>query len=802
MLKNLIKTAIRGIKKEKGYSVINIMGLTTGISCSLFLFLYILDELCYDKFHENATNIYRVVTHVKEPDNEFTRTGVQVPLAEELVTKYPEVINAVRFFTTGRELFQRGNEPGSQLENKQFYEEDIYFADSSVFEMFTYKFITGNPVAALNEPYSIVLTQSLALKYFDDADPMGKTLIFVDRKESYKVTGIIEDLPPNTHFRFDALLSVNSLPRFRKLSNWGRIMVYTYLQLPDGYDPADFQPNLDQIITDHVKPLFDKANISLTYGLQRITDIHLYSKIQDEVEAGGDISTIYIFSAIGIFILLIACINYMNLATASSARRAKEVGIRKVMGTFRRQLIAQFLTESMILAFIALLLSLFTIGLLLPAFNQIADKHISMYALLDVRIMLITMGILLFIGIFGGSYPAFYLSGFQPAAVLKGKVSAKGGNTTIRKALVVLQFSISIFMLISTVVVYHQLNFLMKKDLGFDKEQIIRIPIDDPEMRNSLSVFKTKLMKDPSVKQVATASATPGEDIRKALVKVEDNDGTMAERGTDWYAADYDFVNALGMTMVKGRNFSREILSDTASAVLVNEAMVKRMNWEEPLGKRFEASGPPRKVIGVIKDYHQNSLYNEIEPLVVLFKKDNYYTYIKVGGNNLPSTVAAVEKTWQEVFPNRPFEYQFLDEAFDAQYDSDQRRGSIFTIFSILTILIACLGLLGLTAYTTEQRAKEIGIRKVIGSSVSAIVILITKEFILLIALAALIAFPITYYFLDAWLQEFVYRIELKNEVFTFLLSVIGAVVISLMTIGYHAIKAANINPVLLLRNE
>lgn len=794
MLKNLLKISVRNIKKEKGYSAINILGLTIGITCSLFLLLYILDELSYDKYHENANNIYRVVSHITEPENEFTWAIVQIPMAEELAENYSGVEDATRFYTIGRELIQQGE--------KSFYEEDFYFVDSTVFDMFSYEFISGDPKTALDEPHSIVLTESMAVKYFDTNDALGKTLTYVDHNQDYKVTGIIKDVPQNSHFRFDALMSVNSFPPFKQEKNWGRFFAYTYIKLPDNYNPADFQPIFDRIVAEHVNPIFEKRNIKVDYKLQRITDIHLHSKIQDEAEAGGDISYIYIFSAIAVFMLIIACINYMNLATARSAKRAKEVGIRKVMGSFRGQLIMQFIIESVILAFVAFLISLLFIYLLMPAFNHIADKNFNFTDLLDQRVVLAMVGVMIFVGVIGGSYPAFYLSKFNPAAVLKGKISNKGGNAFTRKTLVVLQFSISIFMLISTLVVYDQLNFLMQKDLGFDKERLLRIQIDDARTRNSLDVLKNKLINKPAVKQFATASATPGENVSKAIFQVEDNEGKMTERVIDGYFADYDFVDALGMTIKEGRNFSRDVPSDTLEAVLVNESMVKRMSWENPIGKRFEREGRVRQVIGIIKDYHQNSLYEEIEPLMIIFRKDNYYTYIKLGGNDLPSAVAQVENAWHDVYPNKPFEYQFLDQDFDAQYDADQRRGAIFTIFSVLTILIACLGLMGLTSFTTEQRAKEIGIRKVIGASISSIIILISKEFIFLIALATLIAFPVAYFIMDNWLQDFAYKIELKEEILTFILSAVLALFITILTVGYHSAKAAMANPVNSLKAE
>lgn len=794
MLKNLFKISLRLFQREKQYAAINIFGLTIGITCSAFLFLYIIDELSYDRYHKNAGNIYRIITHAIEPDGEYRRPSTPVPLGVELRESFPEVINAVRFFTTGRELFKH--------DDRSFYEEDVYYVDSTVFEMFTFEFIAGDPETALDHPFSMVMSESMAIKYFGSTDALGKSIAFIDREESYKVTGIMKDVPDNSHFHFDALLSLNSLRMFKEITNWGRLVVITYIQFPEGYNPSDFKPKLGKLVAEHVTPLFEKRNIKVDFELQRITDIHLHSKIEDEDEAGGDISFIYILSVIALFIITIACINYMNLATARSARRAKEVGVRKVLGSGRAQLVMQFMAEAFLLAIISLVISMFAIYLLMPAFNYVSNKDLSFMSLFDERVGLSLLFVLVFIGIVGGSYPAFYLSRFNPAQVLKAKVATVSGNALIRKGLVVVQFSISIFMLISTVVVYDQLRFLMNKDLGFDKEEVIRIAIDDPDMRRSLVAIEDRLRHDAAVIKIGTASATPGENVRKAIAQVQDNDGKMTERGVDWFSADYDFIDVMGMSIVKGRNFDRDILSDTMMSILVNEAMVRRMNWSEPLGKQFQGSGAPRTVIGVIKDYHQNSLYNEIEPLAVLFRKNNYYTYIKFSAGQTRELLERIEGVWREVFPDKPFEYQFLDEAFDAQYDADERRISLFAIFTGLTIAIACLGLLALTSFTTEQRTKEIGIRKVVGASTSSIVMLVSKEFIPLITFAALLAFPAVYYFMDNWLQGFAYRIVLKDKTWTFVLSATLALVIAMVTVGYQSAKAAWVNPVNALRNE
>lgn len=795
MLKNLFVIAMRNIRKDKTYSAINILGLTIGITCSMFLLLYILDELSYDRYHTNAPNIYRVISNIKEPDNAFTWAIAQIPLTDELRDNYPEVKNAVRFFGIGRSLYKNGD--------KQFYEGDFYLADSTTFDMFSYKIIDGDINTALDAPFSIVLTRKMAIKYFGTVNAVGQSLQN-QQNETFKVTAVMEDVPLNSHFIFDALISRNTQPNYQ--GNWGNFGVYTYIQLPEGYSLDKMYTSLDKIIKEKVDPIFAQFGITIKYELQRITDIHLYSKIQDEAEAGGDISYIYIFAAVAAFMLIIACINYMNLATARSANRAKEVGIRKVMGSQRAQLIAQFITESVVIALIALVASLILIYALLPSFNDLANKQLPFSYILQTPVILSLLGVVVFVGIVGGSYPAFYLSGFNPVTVLKGKLSIKGGNAFFRKSLVVIQFSISIFMLISTLVVYDQLQYMRNKDLGFSKERVVRIPLSSEEQVWKSDVLAERMRQTKGVASAGTANSSPGQGISKNLLKVEDNDGKLSERGIDLYNADFEFVKTMGMTIVQGRDFSRDIPSDTTYAVLVNEAMVKRMGWKEPLGKRFIFNGPnnteiERKVVGIVKDYNQNSLYDVIEPLMIIMNSYNNYVFIKTEGD-VRESIAAIESTWKTVYPDLPFEYDFLDQDFNSQYKSDEKRSQIFTAFSGLTITIACLGLLGLAAFTTQQRYKEIGVRKVIGASINSLIILVSKEFFILVGIGTLIAFPVAWYFTDSWLQKFAYRIELTGEWLTFIVSALLAFTITLVTVGYHVLRAASANPVKALRDE
>lgn len=796
MLKNLLKISLRNLAKDKTYTFINIFGLTVGITCSLFLLLYLLDETSFDRYHANAENIYRIVSDVKEPDDAFTWSRTQMPLREELRDNYPEVINAVRFINMQRNQYKIGEQ--------QFYEDNFLMADSTVFDMFTYDFIAGDPATALDAPFSMVLTETTAKKYFSDPrQALGQSLTN-QQNEDFKITGVIRDVPRNSHFRFDALVARNTRPQFQ--GGWGGFGVYTYIQLPPGYDLSKMQQSFEKIVKEKVDPVFESVGVKVHYSLQRITDVHLHSKIADEAEEGGDISYVYIFSAIAVFMILIACINYMNLATARSANRAKEVGLRKVMGSQRFQLIAQFLTESILVASISLAISLILIYALLPAFNVLSNKQLPFSYILQTPVILSLGAIIVITGILGGSYPAFYLSGFNPVNVLKGKLSAKGGSSYFRKSLVVIQFGLSIFMLISTWIVFDQLQYLRTKDLGFDKENVVRLNLNRSMVAQG-EVLAERLRHLQEVVAVGKSDGSPGENIGKLLLQVEDAEGKMVDRGVDLFSADYQFLGALGMEIVEGRNFSKDNPGDTTHSVLVNQSMVKRMGWKDPIGKKFQIGGGPngpneRLVVGVIKDYNQNSLYDMIEPLMILWNNETRYVFVRLAPGDPQKSMASIEKEWKEVFPGNPFEFTFLDADLDSQYRADEKRSQIFTAFSGLTILIACLGLLGLAAFTTEQRTKEIGVRKVIGASVNGLVMLVSKEFFVLVAIGMLLAFPAAWIFTDGWLKKFAYRIELQQEWKTFLLSAAAATVITIITVGYHVIKAALANPVNSLRDE
>ena len=795
MIKNLLLVALRNFKRDKWYSLLNILGLTIGITFGLFLIFYIKDELSYDRYHEKADRIFRVNSIIKEADRDTMRWAIApFPMGPALAKDYPEVEESVRFVNSGRTMFKNG---GLRL-----YEDKVFFADSNVFRVFTYPFIEGNPQTALKEPNTVVLSQSSAIKFFGtNKSYVGKTLENVNGKV-YKVTGVMKDVPKNAHFIFNILVSRSSLPA-DFANNWGNFDYFTYVLLKPGTTAAAFDNKMKPMYDKYLASIFAQYNIKIKFEAQPITSIHLHSNTANEPEETGSMSYIYIFSAVAFFMLLIACINYMNLTTARSARRAKEIGIRKVTGSNKTQLVLQFLIESTLTALVALLLSIGLIALFLPMFNTLAGKYISFGTLFKPDTILILLAVVVFVGIVGGSYPAFYLSKFNPVDVLKGSLSKGSSNVNLRKALVVIQFSISMIMLICTWVVYGQLRYLRNKDLGFDKAQVMTASaVTDRDIQSSVLSFKNEMRNNPQVLSVSSASSVPGQGNSFNLFSIQTKDGYV-DKGVDVYAIDEDYIKTLGIKLAKGRNFSG--LSDTLHGMLVNEKMVQEFGWgDNPLGKRVkfpgDTSGNYLEVVGVVKDFNQKSLYNPITPLILLYRPNTNLIQLKLSTANIPSTIAGIEQTWKKTFPDMPFQYTFLDQDFDSQYAADQKRGKIFTAFSVLTIFITCLGLLGLIAFTTEQRQKEISIRKVMGANVGQIVPLITKNFVVLVGLSCIIAFPVAWYFMAKWLKIFPYNTGLS--IMPFILSALVVLMITMLTVIFHTIRAAVANPVKALRSE
>jgi putative ABC transport system permease protein len=788
-----MRIALRNFRKDKWFSLLNILGLTIGITFSLFLIFYIKDELSYDRFNTNADRIYRIVTYVTEKDKNTNFTITEAPLAFQMKKDYPEVQEAARMTGRERTLFKVGE--------KNFFETKLYYADSNIFRIFTAKFLEGNPNTALVEPRSIVMDRTTADKYFGkNASAVGKTLHTV--YDLYKVTGVFEDIPQNTHIRYNMLISMSSdSNNYRQ--NWGNFNFFTYALLKPGASRQAFQKKVDQTEEKYVKPVFDPFGVKMRFYAQPIVDIHLHSDLEREPEELGSMSYIWTFSAVAFFMLLIACINYMNLTTARSARRAKEIGIRKVTGSKRSQLIAQFLGESVLTALAAVVLSFLLILLLFPVFNSISGKSFSFTTLVQPFNIFLMLGIGLFTGLIGGSYPAFYLSAFQPVSILKGALSNASGNINLRRTLVVLQFSISMVMLICTWIVYSQLEYMRNKDLGFDKNQVMTVVVNTGKYEpDKIIAMGNDFKRLSSLADVGVGGSYPGSgNTNLNLFTFQTKTGHL-DKAVECYGVDAHYFSALGIKLIAGRNFEP---ADTTHGTMVNESLAKHFGWSQPIGQRITFPGDTAvkdylEVVGVVRDFNQNSLYNPIQPLLFFYGPLNNTYIMKMKPGNSSKTLAQVEGVWKKYFPMLPFEFKFLDEGLNSQYVADQKRGKIFASLAILTIIITCLGLLGLTAYTTQQKQKEISVRRVLGASVGQIITLITRNYFWLALIAAAIAFPVAYYFMHNWMKVFSYSPGISAM--PFIVSALVIMITAILTATFHSTKAALSKPSKNLRSE
>jgi len=787
MIYNQIKFAIRNITKDFGYSLINILGLTIGITSTLLLLIYVFDELSYDKYHEKHAQIYRVSSHITETDDDFIWNVTQIPFATQVKQDYPEVQDAIRFQGIGKSLFEYGD--------KQFYDNDVCFVDSTVFEVFTYPMISGVPETALDEPNSIVLTKSFANKLFGDEDPMGKIITNEDR--SLKVTAVIRDVPQNSHLRFSALMSWNTLESRRQ--SWGNFGLPTYLLLKEGTDVAAFDKKLEEMYAKFMAPIFENVGVYIDYQLQPLGDIHLYPIGEGDSEASGDIRFVRIFFIIAIFLLLIAGINYMNLTTARSVKRSREVGIRKVAGAHQGMLIRQFLAESVVLTIVSMLISLLLCYFLLPQFNLLSGKSLDFSFFSKSSFIFALLSIIITLGLLSGLYPAFFLSRFKPINALKGKQAKGSSHGLLRKALVVVQFAISLSMIISTMVVYNQIEYLKKKDMGFDKENTLRLILNTREMVEKLPVLRNELLSISGVVNVGSTDTPMGVGSGKNLISVETSEG-MQEKGVNMAGCDYRFIQTLGIEMLQGRSFSEEFATDTL-AVLVNQSMADRFGWNEPLGKKVSfGDDQTARVIGLMKDYHQTGLYNPVETFMLYLRENGPIVYVKLADGAGKETLENIERAWKKTYSLSPFEYSYLEDNLFEQIEPDEKRGVLYTLFSIIVIAIASLGVFGLASYTVEQRTKEISIRKVLGAQAQNVIQLIFKDYLVLIGISILIAFPLAYYYMQSFLDNYEYRTTLS--VTTFIIAAILLLVITLLTVVYHTIKVARSNPVDSLRIE
>ncbi|PIB38207.1 ABC transporter permease [Maribacter sp. 4G9] len=799
MIKNYIKIAWRNLLKNKGYSAINIGGLAIGMTCFLLIAMFIKNELSYDSYHEKGDRIFRAVHH-NSPDNTEDRwIWGNAPVGPALKSDFPEILEIVQFSGRSDVLLE--------YNKRSFQESNCFYMDPTVFDVFTWPLISGNPKTALEAPYSIVLTESTAKKYFGDEDPMGKAIKGVGGRANdgvYTVMGVMKDVPSNSHFNFDVLMSMSSFYETRPeiFDFWGYVDFYTYFLVDENFDQQAFQAKMPAFL-ERNRPEED-AEYYYDLSFEPLSEAYLQSEAARQPGITGSLSNIYIFAIIGLFILIIACINFMNLATARSLERAKEVGIRKVIGANKKGLVYQFLGESLTMVFLASILGIALVFLCLPAMRGITGKPFLTEEIFDSSTVLLYAGMALIIGLLSGSYPAFVLSSFKPSSVLKGVFRTSQNGNRLRKGLVIFQFSLSIALIASTVIVYFQLGFMLDKNLGFDREQQLVIDFNwDGEVLDNMETIKSEFMELPEVVSVAGSRTVPGSHFPAAGTSIQTPEGQMKNFDPFLYEIDFDFIPHYEIEVVAGRPYSREFVTDSTQAMVVNEAAAKSFGYANPediIGKRFEQWGREGTIIGVVKDFNYLSLHQKVAPLTLRYSQYGKYLSLKVKSENIQQAISNIENKWAELVPHRPFLYSFLDDSFNQQYEADFKFKNLFTIFSFLAILIACLGLLGLATYSAVQRTKEIGVRKVLGAEVSSIALLLSKDFLKLVLLAILIATPFSWYAMNKWLNDYAYQIDIQWWVFA--LSGGIALAIALATVSFQAIKAARANPVKSLRTE
>ncbi|MEE4197719.1 MAG: ABC transporter permease [Bacteroidales bacterium] len=805
MIKNFFLTAYRNLIKNGSYSFINILGLTIGLAAVIYIFLFVRFELSYDKMHDHYDRIYRVGVRGMLMNSEINQAITAAPMAEAMRNDYPEIVSTCRLTTAGDWLMR--------YEDKKFNERHLFFADSTFFDVFSFRLIKGDPQTVLTEPRSLVLTESTARKYFGEEDPVGKTIKVENDSLLYKVTGLMQDLPENVHFSFDMLGSMSRLGGSRS-TFWISHNYFTYILLQEGTDPEAFEEKMQGMVDKYVGPQieqalgvnlqeFENSGNSFGYFIQPLTDIHLHSDLQYEIEPNGNILYVYIFISVALFILIIASINFTNMATARASNRAKEVGIRKVLGAVKKQLVAQFITEAFLITLVSLALAVIALEIVMPGLNNITQipltiEYFSSWYILPALLLLIVL-----VSFMAGSYPAFFLASFRPVAVLKGKLKMGAKSGMLRSALVIVQFVVSLFILLSTYTVTDQLNYMLNKDLGFEKENILMIRRSDA-LRNQIESFKAELKNLPGVVDITSARNYPGVNFSNNAFFKEGEPANTYLLNQAWISFDYD--KTFGFQMVDGRFFSRDFPTDS-SAIVINESAVKSLGFEDPVGKKLllpsgENEFRPLEIIGVVKDFHFKSLHTSIEPAAFTLLPGNWegVVCVKLRPENIPQTIQSIQNTWESFTAQYPFEYFFFDDHIEDLYQAEKRTSSIFVIFSLLSVVIAFFGLFGLISFITEQRKKEIGIRKTFGSSSLSIVVMICKDILKLIVIATIISWPLAYWVMNNWLQDFSYRVEIHYLMF--LIIPLGTMILSLMVVIYQTLKAAFKNPAETLRYE
>ncbi|MBC7862899.1 MAG: ABC transporter permease [Bacteroidia bacterium] len=804
ILGNYFKIALRNLNRNKFYSTINILGLAVGISCSVLIMLFINDEFAYDTFHSKKDRIYRVCEILDGEEGQGEKSSSQpFPVGNALINDHPDLVQSyVRFFN-----FQESTHT-LQYKDIKINEKKTFFADSTLFDVFDFPLEKGNPAKALNGINSIVISKKIAKKYFGDEDPMGKLLKF-DGKVELMVTGVFKEIPTQSHIHFDCLISFQTLKQLLGPNigskNWVWNPCWTYILLKENVTQTELEKQFSNFIKKHFP---DFIIPQATLYLQKLTDIHLNSDLAYELEPNSNKNDIYIFGAIGIFILVIACINFMNLSTARSSKRAKEVGMRKAIGAYRSQLIFQFLGESFLFSFIALIISFVLILALLPAFNSFSGKQLSFGTILELKTFSILFSITFLVGLVAGIYPAFFLSSFKPTEVLKSSFNQGAKSKLLRQSFVVIQFAISIALIISTIIIYRQLNYLQNAELGFKKDQVLIVPVRAPMAKVYLP-FSEELKNSPDIVNVATMNDILGVSHNTHEYNYE---GMAPNKQWIYFPSlivSPTFVETMGIKIVAGRSFNKDIKSDDSLAVIINEAMVKHLGWgtaQNAIGKQFFTPSGKERVIGVAADYNFVSLKQNVGPFVLDISDPSNkllwtkYIIIRIPAANEKKTIEFIEKKWNTFTKEYPFEYFFLNENLEKSYQSQENLAKLVGYFSILAIFIACLGLFALASFTVEQRTKEMGIRKVLGASALVIVNLVSKEFIKLVIIANLIAWPLTWWLMQKWLNDFAYRISIGFWVF--LISGCIALAIAQLTVLFHALRSAKRNPVTSLKYE
>jgi len=807
MIKNILKTALRNLLKNKGFTAINVLGLALGLATCLLIVFYVFDELSYDRYNTNADRIFRVNNDIKFGGNTNSYAVAPAPLAAALKSDFPEIEQVTRFRNRGGFQVKKGNQ------NIQEYM--MIYADPSVFSVFTLPMLFGNPANALTEPHTVVITESTAKKYFNRANVVGQVLTFNDTAQ-YKITGVIKDIPKQSHFNFDFFISMPTLAESRD-NSWFSSNFNTYIMLRPGADHKKLEAKLDEFFKRQAGPQlqsilhlsFTKLEQSGNYirlSLIPLKDIHLRSNRVAEIDSNGNIEYVYIFSAIAIFILLIACVNFMNLSTARSSNRAREVGVRKVLGSPRKYLIAQFLTESILITLVSALIAVFAAWALLPLFNQMSGKQLAVTPQIFGWLVPVLLTIIIVIGFLAGSYPAFFLSGFQPIEVLKGKLSAGFKGGFLRSFLVVFQFSISIILIIGTLVIYNQLKYIQSKDIGYNRDHVLVVQ-NISTLGNKAQTFEQEVKRLAGVKNASLSEALPTWNYGNSTTIFKDHvlDPKRSVNTQNW-GIDEDYIPTLGIKMAAGRNFSKAMLTDS-TGLIINEAAAKLLDFSSPIDQivyvpqdNLAKVTKAYHIIGVVKDFNFRSLRENVTPLIFQLNGGGVAFVVRINSANIPLLLSQVKNAWKQVSPNQQFGYSFLNDDFNAMYSSENNIGKIAVSFTSLAIIIACLGLFGLAAYAAEQRTKEIGIRKVLGANISTIVGMLSKDFIKLVLIAIVIATPFAWWGMQKWLQSFAYRQDIQWWVIA--VAGFGAILIAFATISFQSIKAALSNPVNSLRSE